>query len=464
MNTRLEEFKRSIEGKRIAVLGMGISNRPLIKFLLQTDVQITAFDRRTAEELEQELEELEGLNIQYSLGKDYLCNLKGFDIVFRTPGMRYDLPELLRAREEGAEITSEMEVFFELCPAKIIAVTGSDGKTTTTTLIYKMLEESGYHCWLGGNIGTPLLNRIEEIKETDLVVLELSSFQLQTMKRSPHIAVVTNVSPNHLDVHKSMEEYVEAKKNIFKFQSQSDKVILNYDNPVTREFASQTAGQVLFFSRKNALDRGLVLKDGWLTNKDRDRELKLVKSEEIAIPGEHNVENYLAAAAAVSDYVKLEAVARVAKTFKGVEHRIEFVREIGGVRFYNDSIASSPTRAIAGLNSFNQKVILIAGGKDKNIPYDILGQAIAEKVKVLILIGQTALKIKAALKAEIEKTGKGKDIPVVECNSYEEIVSTAYRLAEPGDVVLFSPASTSFDMFKNFEERGNRFKELVNKL
>lgn len=464
MNKKLEEYKRNIKGKKVAVLGMGVSNRPLIKFLSRMGVFITAFDKNDRSELQKELDELKDLNIEYRLGEDYLKALKGFDIVFRTPGMRYDLPELVRAREEGAELTSEMEVFFELCPAEIIAVTGSDGKTTTTTLIHKMLEAEGFKCWLGGNIGAPLLARVEEIEKSHKVVLELSSFQLHTMKKSPHIAVVTNLSPNHLDVHKSFEEYIDAKKNIFLYQSGTDKLILNCDNDITRAFAGEAKGKVLYFSRKEEVKEGASMEKEWLVFKEQGKGSKLVKAEDIKIPGVHNVENFLAAAAAVMEYVKPQTVEQVAKTFQGVAHRIEFIREINGVRYYNDSIASSPSRSMAGLNSFKEKVILIAGGKDKNIPYDGLGPVIAEKVKALILIGQTASKIEEALKAEVEKTGRGKDIPVLKCTTYEEIVNTAYKMAKRGDVVVLSPASTSFDMFKNFEERGNRFKELVNGL
>ena len=455
------EYREYIRGRKVAVLGMGVSNTPLIRYLAGMGVSVTAFDKNEPEKLEEVLKELEGLNVQYSLGNGYLKALRGFDVVFRTPGIRFDIPELLEVKAAGAEITSEMEVFFDLCPAKIFAVTGSDGKTTTTTLIYRMLKEQGFRCWLGGNIGTPLLDRVAEISENDLVVLELSSFQLQTMKKSPSTAVITNLSPNHLDVHKSMDEYVDAKKNIFRFQDTDGRLILNYDNELTRGFAGECRGETVFFSRNVELRKGAFLKNGMLVYRSGSTNSYMVSESEILIPGAHNVENYLAAAAAVSDYVKPETIRKVATTFTGVEHRIELVRELNGIRFYNDSIASSPSRTIAGLKSFKQKVILIAGGKDKNIPYDILGGVLAEKVKVLVLIGQTAPKIEAALLYETIRTGKGRDIEIIHSGTYEDAVKSAYSKAVRGDVIILSPASTSFDMFRNFEERGRKFKEIV---
>lgn len=464
MSTKINEFRSKMKNRKVAVLGIGISNTPLIKYLYSMGADITAFDRSNEDKLGPLMEELKDLDIKFSLGDEYLKKLKGFDIVFRTPGMRYDLPEILSAKEEGAEITSEMEVFFELCCAPIFAVTGSDGKTTTTTLIYNMLKEQGYNCWLGGNIGIPLLSRVEEIRETDMVVLELSSFQLHTMKKSPKVAVITNISPNHLDVHKSMDEYIEAKRNIFINQKPSDRLILNYDNEITRGFADEARGNVVFFSRLNELENGACVKDDRIVYKNSGKESLIVDKKDIVIPGEHNIENYLAAIDAVIEYVDIENIHKVATTFKGVEHRIEQVREINGIRFYNDSIASSPTRTIAGLNSFRQKVILIAGGYDKKIPYDTMGEVIADKVKCLVLIGQTGPKIEKALSDEIKRTGKGEDIGVFKCDSLKEAVEKAYQEAQSGDVIIMSPASASFDMFKNFEERGNMFKQIVNSI
>jgi UDP-N-acetylmuramoylalanine--D-glutamate ligase len=462
LNNELETYKKNIKEKKVAVLGIGISNIPLIKYLAGLDVNITAFDMSEETELKQVMEEFKGFNVKYSLGSNYLEKLKGFDIIFKTPKVRFDIPELVMEKERGADITSEMELFCKLCPAKILAVTGSDGKTTTTTLIYKLLKEQGYNCWLGGNIGIPLLDRIDEICETDIVVLELSSFQLHTMKSRINTAIVTNVSPNHLDVHKSMEEYIDAKKNIFKFQAGTDTLILNYDNVITRNLINEAKGRVMYFSRANCIDEGIVLEDGRIVSKTGKGKLTILNVDEILLPGVHNIENYMAAIAATVDYVKPETARRVASTFKGVEHRIEYVREIRKVRFYNDSIGSSPTRTMASINSFKQKIILIAGGYDKHIPYTEMGETLTERVKCIVLLGQTGPLIEEALKEETAKTGKGSDIPVIKCETLEDAVNAAYENSVENDIILMSPASASFDMFKNFEERGNKFKEIVN--
>lgn len=464
MNNKLELFKERIKNKRVAVLGIGISNMPLIKYLVNLGVNVTAFDKNTFENLSDSLSQLNGFSVKYSLGANYLDELNGFDVIFRTPGMRPDLPQLVKAVENGAELTSEMEVFISLCPAQIIAVTGSDGKTTTTTLIYKILTEEGYNCWLGGNIGTPLLSKIDEVKETDKVVLELSSFQLMTIKQCPNISVITNISPNHLDVHKSLNEYIEAKKNIFLNQTENDKLILNYDNDITKGFGPDAKGKCVFFSRVNNIDTGVMLKDGKIVVKKENEEIEVVDAEDIRIPGVHNIENYMAATAATIDYVKPETIKKVAVTFNGVEHRIELARELNGIKFYNSSIDSSPSRTIAALSTFKNKVILICGGKDKGIPYDSIGQIIAEKVKVLLLIGATAPKIEEAFNNYINQTDSESEVKIIHCTTYEEVVNRAYAEATAGDCIILSPASTSFDMFKNFEQRGNKFKELVNEL
>jgi len=464
MNSKLEQFKKDIESKKVAVLGIGISNIPLIRYLINLGVNVTAFDKNTSENLKDALSQLDGLPVKYSLGTDYLSRLNGFDIIFRTPGMRPDLPELVDAVDRGAELTSEMEVFLKLCPAQVFAVTGSDGKTTTTTLIYKILTEEGYNCWLGGNIGTPLLSKIDEVNETDKVILELSSFQLMTIKNSPSIAIITNISPNHLDVHKSLKEYIDAKKNIFINQTTKDKLILNYDNAITRSFSSEAKGEYVYFSRISNLVNGVVFQNGKIIVKSDEKEEEIVDVDNIKIPGFHNIENYMAATAATIDFVKPETIKKIATTFNGVEHRLELVRELNGVKFYNSSIDSSPSRTIAALSTFANKVILIAGGKDKGIPYDPMGQAIAEKVKCLLLIGATATRIEEAYNNYVHQTDIDSEVKIIHCETYQEVVDQAYAEATTGDCIILSPASTSFDMFKNFEHRGNVFKELVNDL
>ncbi|MDR3922852.1 MAG: UDP-N-acetylmuramoyl-L-alanine--D-glutamate ligase, partial [Clostridia bacterium] len=453
----LDEFKYNVAGKNITVIGIGISNLPLIKYLVSLGANVTACDRRSAEDLGENYTELEKLGVKFNLGDGYLNNLSG-DMIFKTPGMRYDVPELLKAKENGSIVTSEMEVFFEVCPSHIIAVTGSDGKTTTTTLIHKMMTDAGYKTWLGGNIGNPLLTDTEKMKENDWVILELSSFQLHTMRKSPEIAVITNISPNHLDMHKDYKEYIDAKKNIMLYQNEGDTLIVNADNQVTADIGKSANGAVKYFSRNGMAD---VYLDGNIIKRGI---VEILNIKDIKIPGMHNVENYMAAIAAVSGLVSKDVIVNVAKTFGGVEHRIELVRTLDGVKYYNSSIDSSPNRTINTLRVFPNKVIIIAGGKDKGIPYDEIGPALAEHVKVLILIGATSDKIQEALDAEINKTGNGKDIEVIRATSYEDAVNTARSKAHDGDVVLLSPASTSFDMFRNFEERGNLFKKIVNEL
>lgn len=455
--SKIDEFKKNMNGRNVTVIGIGISNIPLIKYLTKLGANVTACDKRTKADLGENYGELEKLGVSFRLGEDYLEDLSG-DIIFKTPGMRFDIPQLLSARAEGKIVTSEMEVFFELCPSHIIAVTGSDGKTTTTTLIHKMMTKAGYKTWLGGNIGNPLLTDVEKMAKEDWVILELSSFQLHTMRKSPEIAVITNISPNHLDMHKDYEEYIDAKKNIMLYQNSGNTLVVNADNEVTAKIGKEAKGEVRYFSRQRKAD--VYLENGEIK---RDEETVL-KIGDIKIPGMHNVENYMTAIAAVKGLVEDSVIIDIAKTFGGVEHRIELVRNFDGVSYYNSSIDSSPNRTINTLRVFPEKVIMIGGGKDKGIPYDEIGPALAEHVKVLILIGATSDKIQEALDMEIKKTGNGKDIDVIRAESYEDAVNTARSKATDGDVVILTPASTSFDMFKNFEERGNLFKKLVNEL
>ena len=455
-NTKFEAFKKFVNGKKISVVGIGISNLPLIKFLNENGAIVTAYDKKTQEELGETATELKSLGISLNCGENYLDNLEG-EIIFKTPGMRFDLPQLQNAQNRGSIITSEMEVFFEVCPCKIFAVTGSDGKTTTTTLIYKILTKSGYKCHLGGNIGTPLLCSTDSISKDDIAVIELSSFQLHTMKKSANVSVITNITPNHLDVHKSYEEYIEAKRNIYLHADKDNILVVNKTNEKSYECKSSAKGNVRVFGYDDTCD--VYADDTAIYAFGK----KLLEKKDIKIPGEHNVQNYMTAITATYPLYKEEAVKDVARTFGGVAHRIEFVREFKGVRYYNSSIDSSPNRTINTLKVFD-KVILIAGGKDKGIAYDEIGEHLANKTKHIILIGKTGPMIKEALDKYVEKTGIGKDINVQFCTTYEEAVLNARNAAQSGDVVLLSNASTSFDMFKNFEERGNLFKKIVNEL
>ena len=458
--TRLDTYFENLKGKRVLVLGVGVSNRPLVRLLLRYGVDVTCCDKTPREKLDAEVLDLEARGAKLHLGEAYLDGLEG-DVVFRTPGLHPDTPQLKALREAGAVVTSEMEAFFAVCPAPIIAVTGSDGKTTTTTLISELLKKQGYKVWIGGNIGTPLLDRADEMEPEDKVVLELSSFQLMYFPFSAHVAVITNLSPNHLDIHKDMEEYITAKENLYLRQSPEDLLILNRDNAITHSFVPKAKGRVLEFSRLTEPERGVFLRDGVLWRKG-ERVEKIMDQSEILLPGIHNVENYMAAILAVGDLVSDENIRAVARSFGGVEHRIELVREKDGVRYYNDSIASSPSRTIAGLRSFDQKLILIAGGYDKHIPFEPLGPEIVDHVKILILSGATAPKIEAAV------LGAANYVPgspeILHEEDFYEAIRLASRVAKPGDVVILSPAGPAFDKFKNFMVRGQEFKKTVMEL
>ncbi len=452
MNHMVDQYFEGLRGKRIAVLGIGVSNRPLIRLLLSYGLDVTACDRIARENLDAEVLELEQAGAVLRVGDGYLDGLTA-DVVFRTPGMHPNIPALCQLRDGGAVITSEMEAFFTVCPCEIIGVTGSDGKTTTTTLIAEILKHAGRKVWVGGNIGQPLLPMAKEMQPDDLAVVELSSFQLMHMTQSPHVAVITNLAPNHLDVHKDMEEYIAAKENLYRYQNENDHVVLNLDNAITASFAPKAKAS--WFSRVKQPDNGV-----WFDGETIWRgETSVMKRRDILLPGLHNVENYMAAACAVEGYASDADILAVARSFGGVEHRIELVRCLDGVRYYNDSIASSPTRTIAGLHAFEQKVLLIAGGYDKHIPFDILGPEIVAHVKELILCGATAEKIKQAV-----LDAPGCQPPIHETSCLEDAVKLAKDLAEAGDVVILSPACAAFDQFKNFMVRGAAFKAMVKAL
>lgn len=464
--SRVQRFFEGVRGKKVAFCGIGGSNLPLVRIFREKGSQVIACDRRTREQLGSTAEELEREGISLRLGSAYLSELAELDvdIIFRTPGMKFDMPELSAARGRGIAVTSEMEVFFDLCPCKIYAVTGSDGKTTTTTIISEMLRAAGKTVHLGGNIGRPLLPEIEKIEPDDVAVVELSSFQLISMRRSPEVAVVTNLAPNHLDIHKDMAEYIDAKKNILLHQNAFGRAVLNRDNEITLAFASCVRGQTLFFSRRECCRQGAWLdEDGMIYMTENGVTTPVLNKKEIKIPGNHNVENYLAAIAALWGSVAPELMKKVAREFGGVEHRAEFVRELDGVKYYNDSIASSPTRTASGtLSLYDRKIILIAGGYDKKIPFDTLGPVIVEKVKLLILLGATAEKIEEAVRSAV--TYRPGSPEIVRVNSMEEAVLAARKAAVSGDIVSLSPACASFDLYSNFEVRGRHFKEIVHSL
>jgi UDP-N-acetylmuramoylalanine--D-glutamate ligase len=461
-NKTLEIYINELRGKSIAIVGAGVSNMPLAERLLRDGLDVTVCDKRTMQELGEAGETLKSLGAKFDLGEGYLDNLNE-DVIFRTPGLHPFVPQLIAAQQRGARVTSEMEAFFEVCPCRIIAVTGSDGKTTTTTVIGELLKAEGYTVHLGGNIGHPLLTEADSMGENDFAVLELSSFQLHSMVCHPNVAVVTNVAPNHLDVHPSYEDYQQSKKSIFTRQEKGDRVVLNADNAITRAFADEAKGEVMLFSRRERTENGAYAENGVIYLAENGKTRELMKTADILIPGEHNVENYLAAFCATQGLVSDDTRIKVAKTFGGVEHRLERVRVLRGVTYINDSIASSPSRTIAGLRSFNNtKPILIVGGHDKHIPFDELGHEICARVKALVICGETAEAIKSAVVGAPEYDEKA--LPVAVYDDFREAVLAASGLAAEGDTVLLSPACSSFDKFKNFVERGNTFKKIVNEL
>lgn len=453
----LIEYIDSLKNKRVTVIGAGVSNRPLIRLMCDRGISVTVCDRAGTLH-----PELAGLPLTTKLGESYLEELEG-DIIFRTPGLHPDNPALVRARERGSVVTSEMEVFLSLCPAHVLAITGSDGKTTTTTLVAELLKAAGYTVHLGGNIGRPLLCDLDGMKQDDMVVLELSSFQLHSMSCSPETALITNISPNHLDVHPSYEDYIQAKKQIFCAQSEGARLILNADNDVTVACAAQARADTLFFSRRIRPEKGVFLDaDGMVCLTDGESLRPVLPAAEIRLPGLHNLENTMAAFAAVSHLVLPDTMAKVAREFAGVAHRLETVRVHRGVTYINDSIATSPGRTEAGLQCFEEKLILIAGGKDKGVSFDSLGEVICDRVKALYLTGLTAEKILQAVRNAPNYAPGAPAIHVYE--DFAETVLAAAAAAAEGDTVLLSPASTSFDRFKNFEERGHAFRKIVEEL
>lgn len=455
----LASYIQSLRDKEIAVVGLGISNRPLVSLLTEGGCQVTVRDKRTREALgTEEAEALERTGCRLRLGPDYLEGLTE-DVIFRTPGLHPFTKELAEAVARGAVLTSEMEAFFALCPCRIIAVTGSDGKTTTTTIISELMKAQGYTVHLGGNIGMPLLSKVPDIAPEDWAVLELSSFQLHSMECHPHVAVITNISPNHLDVHPSYEDYQQAKKQIFLGQCPGDVLVLNADNDITASFAPEARGAVRFFSRDTMPENGCFYRDDAIWRVKNGRADRIIDAGEILLPGLHNVENYMAAFAATADHVSDDICRRVAGSFRGVAHRLEVIRTLRGVTYCNDSIASSPTRTIAGLHAVKGRPILIAGGSDKHISFSGLGDEICRNVKELFLTGKTAEKIAAAVKGSPLYDPQRLKVHVMD--DFRETVLAASEAAEEGDMVLLSPACASFDKFKNFEERGNTFREII---
>ena len=462
-NKKLNEFNDYIRYRKVAIIGLGVSNLPLLDYLYEKKANVTIFDEREYNEIPKDtLEKITNYGFTTHFGEDCLQHLTNFNVIFRSPSCLPTKPELVKEANRGALVTTEIELLMEMCPGKVIGITGSDGKTTTTSLINHILQKAGYRTFLGGNIGTPLFTKLPEMTPEDIVVLELSSFQLMGMEISPQIAVITNITPNHLNIHKDYQEYIDSKKNIFKFQDENGILVLNYDNEITKACAKEAKGKVIFFSSQTKLDNGYIVDEDVIKECDDKIRKHILNTDDVILKGNHNYQNIATAIAATASLVDTETAVKAIKEFKPVEHRIEFIKEIHGVKWYNDSASSSPSRTLSGLNAFKENIVLIAGGYDKNLDYTPLAKPIVEKVKTLILIGQTSGKIYEVVKRELEKENKNLDIYM--CETLEETVSIAKKNVKSGEVVLFSPASASFDMFKNFADRGNQFKDLVKAL
>ena len=449
----LQEYVDSLKGRHIAVLGIGVSNTPLIDLLLKNDLPLTVCDMRTEEALGDAAAALRARGAQLRLGPGYLDDLDGFDYIFRTPGLLPTDPALVKAKARGAVVTSEMEIFFRLCPCRTIGITGSDGKTTTSSIIAELLKAAGRRVHLGGNIGKPLLCEIPDFQPDDIAVLELSSFQLHSINIRPDVAVITNVSPNHLDKHPDFDDYVNAKRQIFANQTADDVLVVNRDNAYTARFGEEAKSRVLYFSRKETLSDGVFCRNGMIYRSHNYEVESIIPESEILLPGVHNVENYMAAFAAVDGVVSPEMCRAVARTYGGVTHRLELIRQL------NDSIATSPTRTIAGLRAMRAKPILIAGGHDKHVSFDGLADEICERVRALLLTGDTAEQIAIAVRRSVFYDPMRLPIKIVP--DLTTAVLEAKAMASPGDIVLLSPACSSFDRFRNFAERGDKFREIV---
>ena len=457
----LQGYVDSIKEKRIAVIGAGVSNMPLIRLLLENGCEVTVCDKRSFPEMGQKGEELKALGATLKLGEDYLEGLD-HDLIFRTPGLMPFDPHLVAAAEKGSEITSEMEVFFSLCPCRTIAVTGSDGKTTTTTVISELLKAAGYTVHLGGNIGHPLLCDVPQMKPEDFAVLELSSFQLHSMKCRPDVAVITNISPNHLDKHRDYQDYIDAKMSIFAEQTEENKLVLFLDDAHSAYYAAAAHAKLAYFSDRSKVENGAFCLDGKLFRAVNGVERSIMEAKDIRIPGEHNVLNYLAAFSATEGLVPDEICRDVAMRFAGVEHRLEQVRVCGGVLFINDSIASSPTRTAAGLRAVKCRPIIIVGGYDKHIAFDGLGDDLCRYAKRVFITGATAEKIRTAIMNSAYYPESHLRFEVID--GFDDAVRAAAAAARKGDIVMLSPACASFDAFPNFAARGDHFKKLIMEL
>ncbi len=479
----MSRVAESYAGKKVAVVGLGKSNRALCRYLLKEGAKVTCFDKKNRRELGETYTELDDLGADWSLGPGYLTRLPDFQWIFLTPGIKKSLPEITLAKERGAVISGEVALFLDRCKAKVCGITGSAGKTTTTTLVGMMLKASlpETPVYVGGNIGSVLIEDVDSIPPEALVVLELSSFQLELMSKSPDVALFLNVQPNHLDVHDSYEDYVSAKTRIFQFQNENAWCVLNYDDPTTRQCAHACPGNVGYFSTESCFGPEPNTIRGWLQGDElklslpgflgcgQGEAVTMATRRDLLVPGKHNVKNALAAAmATILMGGNLDGARQALRCFKGIEHRIELVREVNGVKYYNDSIATSPDRTQAFLEAVEGPVALILGGYDKGIPFQNLARKIVGRGDVsVVTLGVCAPLIENALQealAESSKTGKAPKLQMTRAETLEEAVRTAASMASPGWSVALSPACASYDMFTSFEERGRLFKQIVGRI
>ncbi len=453
-----------LTGRRVVVLGLARQGVSMARFLARTGARVTVSDLKTKSELADRIAELADLPIRYVLGEHPLSLLRGTDLICVSGGVPLDIPLLVEARRKGIPLVSDAQLFLERCPARVVGITGSAGKTTTTALVGEMCRKAGLPTWVGGNIGNPLLDDLERISPQDVVVMELSSFQLELTSVSPPVAAVLNITPNHLDRHGTMEAYIAAKRRIVAFQKPEDWAVLGFDDANARALALATPARVVFFSRGVQLDQGAYKTNGQLALRLGGREEVICEREEVRLRGDHNLLNVLAACALSAIVgVPVEAMREVIRTFPGVEHRLEFVREWRGVQWYDDSIATAPERVVAALRSFHEPIVLLAGGRDKKLPWEEFAQETVCRVRVLVTFGEAGEMIAGKVEAARRSTS-GVLESVVQVQTLEEAVEAAARLARPGDVVLLSPGGTSFDAFRDFAHRGERFKELVRAL
>jgi UDP-N-acetylmuramoylalanine--D-glutamate ligase len=445
--------KMDLINKKIAIIGLGVSGQALAKFLLKRQAKITGCDKNV-----HIFKNLRNLKIDFSLGKNYLKNLSGYDIIFVSPGVPLNLSEI-KNTERKLKISSEIELFFDLCPAQIIGVTGTNGKTTVTTLISKILKQGKRKVFTGGNIGEPLINKIQKIKKNDLVVLELSSFQLELLEKSPHVALVLNITPDHLDRYKNFNDYKKAKNKIISYQKKDDVAVLNFDDKVILSLKNKTRAKVFSFSIRKQLGSGAFIKNNKIVTKIGSKITSICKISDIKLPGSHNLYNILAASL-IGFLFKIspKSIEKIITNFKGIEHRLELVRILKRRKFYNDSKATTPESTIAALFSFNQPINLIAGGYDKHTDFAKMIKVINKKVTNLILIGQTTKKIATLAKKQRIKT------KIYFTKTLRKAIKISYKESNPDNIILLSPGCASFDMFKNYEERGEIFKKIVKEL